>query len=60
MGRLKEKEEKKNVSNFLSLATGLGEFSFTKSGNKSRKGRKDGEFSFVNMELEEQGYLAVN
>lgn len=30
MGRLREKEERKTISHFLSPATGLGEFSSTK------------------------------
>lgn len=67
MGRLREKEERKTISHFLSPATGLGEFSSTETENKSRKAdvRKDGEFSFVNIEFEEPGtfsqsYLAVD
>lgn len=31
MRGLREKEERKIISNFLSLATGLGEFSFLKT-----------------------------
>ena len=67
MGRLREKEERETISHFLSPATVLGEFSFTKKENKSRKAGvgKDGEFSFVNIEFEDpetfsQSHLAVD
>lgn len=51
---MREKQERKIISNFLSLVTGLGEFLFTKTGHKSRKAGlgKDAAFSFVNIELE--------
>ena len=65
MRRLREIEERKIIPNFLSQATGLGEFVVTVGKKVKKHVGKDSEFSFVNVESEvaevvEQSYLAAN